>query len=965
VRQPSRRFGAANYDVDVRVRILGGIAVVGDERTQPVVPPRLRLVLAVLAARAGTVVDDDTFADAIWGADPPRSQRTAIQTYVSAVRDLLEPGRPRRSDGAFVRREGTGYVLAEDALDASRFECLVARAHEVHATDAEAAIALLAEAHALWADPPFAEFADAPWAIGRTTRLRDLHGASLEARFGLALELGVESAAIAAMEAAAEAYPYRERLAGQLMLALYRAGQQQRALARYDATRRRLADDLGLDPGRELQLLERAIIAHDPALRARGRGEPLLDRPPMTTPSAVAPPRRLIGRSADTERVLEALHHARCVTIVGPGGVGKSSLAAVVARGAGERFGRLRHVDLAELGGRSVLRVIAETLRVVEHPLVPLTESIVDSIGDEALLMLIETCEVAPSEVAAAVSALLRAPGVVVLLTSQVPCGVPGERLVRLRALDRSSAIELLLLESGEGSESAALTAIADRVDRLPLGLELAAARIRTLGAAELLRQMDEGAGVLSATSTRPDRQRSVHAAVQWSVSLLDPDVRRDLERLSVLSAPFTLDVAALLHERVDPAGAGRGPVEHVAELVDRSLLVRSDGEPTHFRVPDTVRAVVLASSAPDEFRRVRRTVAEIVVEAAQARLLGRPAVVSLEDLAGEVVAALQHLDETEDDRHLLLAGLLGVYFIEHGRISEGREHLARALERHPDGVALVRAMTGAQLGFLAWYQGDLIATRAALDDVVAMVPMLGDFGRVVDGCLAFVDRRYEAASSVLGDALDRLDHPTKQMMVVANLAGNAAWYAGGLAEAVRRYRRQRDAARELDDRFNLAQALRFEAMVTAQLGDPEGAWRLAERSRTMAEEMADPVSLAQSLAACAAVAHAVGAHREARADALAAIDASRRHFDVFGLRTAVPILAIDDLRLGSTERAARLLGWYLDLLDRTGQAPSPAASEAASLAIARARSELGPVEFARAAAAGAGRRLVELVHDG
>ena len=256
----------------MRVRVLGGVSVVSAAGVvEPIAAPRPRLLLALLASRHGTTVDDDVLAEAIWGDIRTPTERTALQTHVSALRDLLEPDRPRRSPGTFINREANGYSLVSASVDVHAFEQAVERARAVHADDPGRAVDLLEGALTLWADPPFGELADEPWARGVVTRLRNLHAATLESRFGLALDDGTEGDLIERMELAVRAHPYRERLAGQLMLAHHRAGHQQRALEQYVATRTALLDDLGLDPGRELQLLERAILAQDPALRRRSR----------------------------------------------------------------------------------------------------------------------------------------------------------------------------------------------------------------------------------------------------------------------------------------------------------------------------------------------------------------------------------------------------------------------------------------------------------------------------------------------------------------------------------------------------------------------------------------------------------------------------------------------------------------------------------------------------------------------
>ncbi len=941
----------------MRVRVLGGVAVGDDGLMKPIGAPRPRLILALLASRHGSFVGDDVLIEAIWGDDAPASSRTALQTYVSALRDELEPDRRRREPGRFIVSGGDGYSLQCDVddLDSTRFVALIDRARSAHTHDPDAAVALLDEALGLWADPPFGQYADQPWAIGAATRLKDLHASAHESRFGLALEAGAEGELLAAMDHAVAQYPYRERLAGQRILSLYRSGRQRAALEQYALTRQRLLDDLGLDPGRELQLLERAILAQDPALRMRERDTSIATK--VRLPDAPTA-RQLVGRDDEIHRVTALVRRERCVSIVGPGGAGKSALAANVAHELESVFGeRIHHVDVGELSGRDVLRSLAAGVRVVEHPLAPLADCITDAIGDQPTLLIMETCEVAVDEVSTVVSAVASAPGAHFVITSQVPLHLQMEHVVRLGPLKPDAAVTLLTRSrASTRHDPAQLIAIADRLDRLPLGLELAAGRLDALGADELLRELDAGADRLSGAADRPARQRSVRLAVEWSLGLLDDDLRRTLSTLVVFSSPFSIDSARAV------TGDMENIVRSVSELCDRSLIERLASGPTRFRIPDSVRDVIRRTADPADLAAARVRLSEVCLESAQSVVFGAEAAVELDQLHDEVVPAIDHFAELGDQRQLLLAGLLGIFFIESGRISEGREHLRRALESHGDAPEVVRMLTSAQLGFLAWYQGDLIACRRLLGGVMDLLDrgVAPGFLAAASGCLAFLEHRFDDAAADLCAAADAASGDTKQRMLLLHLSGNASWYAGDHTEAIVRYRTQREISRAVNDRFHTAQALRFEAMVAAQIGDVEAGWRWAERSLTMSKEIADSVSLAQSEAAAAAVTSMAGVFDEALDHATSAIRASLHHFDVFALRTVLPIAADGSLRGGDAVTAARLIGWYLDLLDRTGQTPSPATAHLPDIAD-RSREAVGAVEFARLGAKGASVRVGDL----
>ena len=247
-------------------RILGALEVVDDDRPLTLGAPQQRAVLAVLLLHRGEVVSIDRLIDALWGERPPGSATKAVQVYVSNLRKAL-------GDGLLVTR-GRGYVLeAEGAqLDADRFQARVSEGRDALAEgDPQLASARLREALALWRGPALADFAFEPFAQGEAARLEEERLAALEDRIDADLALGRHTALIGELEALVREHPLRERLQAQLMLALYRSGRQADALERYQRARRKLIDELGIEPGRELQELERSILAQDPELGGAGR----------------------------------------------------------------------------------------------------------------------------------------------------------------------------------------------------------------------------------------------------------------------------------------------------------------------------------------------------------------------------------------------------------------------------------------------------------------------------------------------------------------------------------------------------------------------------------------------------------------------------------------------------------------------------------------------------------------------
>ena len=247
--------------------ILGPVEVVEGGRVVAPGPLKQRALLAILLLHVNEVVPRDRLIEDLWGERAPQTAATSLHTYVSHLRKLLEAG-----DGAEPRlllTRAPGYLLAldPDQLDLTRFERLAREGkQQLAADDPQAAADTLAQALSLWRGPPLAEFGSAPFALAESLRLQELRISTLEDRVEADLAVGRHMDLIGELETLAREHPFRERLHGQLMLALYRSGRQAEALNVYRQTRRRLVDELGIEPGPALQELEQAILRHEPAL---------------------------------------------------------------------------------------------------------------------------------------------------------------------------------------------------------------------------------------------------------------------------------------------------------------------------------------------------------------------------------------------------------------------------------------------------------------------------------------------------------------------------------------------------------------------------------------------------------------------------------------------------------------------------------------------------------------------------
>ncbi|MEM1335744.1 MAG: BTAD domain-containing putative transcriptional regulator, partial [Actinomycetota bacterium] len=357
----------------VAIRVLGGVRLEAPATDR--LSARHRLVLALLAARYERAVDDDTLIDAIWGERPPKSARTALQTYVSELRDLLEPDRPRRSAGRFIHTDGTTYQLlcGPDDLDLAAFEADLDRAtsaiefvdldtielHEGTSID-EVTSALDRVVQA--GGRPFGDLADHERLVGVVARLDERFVAAVEARAAIALSTGGGAELVDTLSDAVRTAPFRERVAGQLALCRYRGGDRTGALDELRSLARRLRDDLGLDPGPEITDLERALLDHDTDRLRPDRTEP--EDAPVSAGRrrwSLAP---MFGRDQLVDDVGEQLDRWPLVALTGPGGIGKSTIARAVLDRQPDGVA-LALVDVSELSDptvESLVRAIANAL---------------------------------------------------------------------------------------------------------------------------------------------------------------------------------------------------------------------------------------------------------------------------------------------------------------------------------------------------------------------------------------------------------------------------------------------------------------------------------------------------------------------------------------------------------------------------------------------------------------------------
>ncbi len=559
----------------MHIGLLGELQVLDDdERDVVVTGAKLRALLVVLALHCGRAVPADQLVDALWGPESSAAARNGLQGLVSKLRRAL-------GSASLVATRGGGYALEvpPEAVDLHHFEQLVAAGRARAASgDLASAIEHLAEADSLWRGGALAEFAYEEFASAEVSRISELRLAAVEERLDIELQLGRHRVVIGELEALVTAHALRERLRGLLMIALYRAGRQADALRMFQEGRRILGEELGLDPGPELRRLEAAILAQDPSLdvtAAGGHDTGLSTEHRSTVPASLT---ALVGRDDEVRDLTRLFRDHRFITLVGPGGVGKTRLALEVAR---DESARLSHgaclVELAHVGDpEGVAAAIGSALDL------PDPSRLAEMIGNRDLLILLDNCEhVIATAAEVAEDLLRRCPGLRLLATSREGLRVGGETIWPVPPLATDDAVQLFIERARAAGAPltmsddvrAVVSDICVRLDGLPLAIELAAARTRAFPIQQISSRLNDRFRLLTGGSrTALPRQQTLRAVVDWSYELLFDDEQRVFERLSVFLGGCDLATAEAVCADESLEAADLGDI--IQTLVDKSLVI-------------------------------------------------------------------------------------------------------------------------------------------------------------------------------------------------------------------------------------------------------------------------------------------------------------------------------------------------------------------------------------------------------
>ncbi|MFH8974043.1 AfsR/SARP family transcriptional regulator [Streptomyces sp. NPDC017890] len=953
----------------VRYRILGTTQAIRPDGTAvPVGGARLRALLTVLALSPGRAVPAGLLVEEVWDGDPPADAPGALQALVGRLRRTLGADAVTSADG------GYRLTTAPDDIDLHLFDRLAGEGTRALADgDPAKAAVVLDDALALWRGPALADLPDRTAEAARwETRRLD----ALRARHTAALDLGQAEHSLPELTALCDGHPLDEPLQALRLRALRDTGRTAEALAAYEAVRRLLADRLGTDPGPELRALH-AVLLNPPASSAPAPPEspapPMHPAPPGVP--AVAPRLRgnlrarltsFVGRDADLDALRADLATTRLVTLLGPGGAGKTRLSQEAAEGAGDTardgvwLAELAPVDdpgavpeavLTAVGARETvlygagaeeMRAVADRRGTADRQATAV-ERLVEHCGRRRMLIVLDNCEhVVDAAARLAEELLARCPNLTVLATSREPLGVPGEVLRPVEPLPEPAALRLLAdrgaaarpgfrTDADEGT-AAACAEICRRLDGLPLAIELAAARLRMLTPRQIADRLDDRFRLLTSGSrTVLPRQQTLRAVVDWSWDLLDEDERTVLGRLSVFAGGCDLAAAE--------AVCGPAALEALGSLVDKSLVVAapSGSDGMRYRLLETVAEY--AGERLDEaggragaerahlahYREVARTTDTLLRGAEQLAAIGR-----LEREYENLRTALRHAVTARDEQEALSLSLSLVWYWQMRDLRvEARNWLSAVMTLGPDPFSEpVR-------------RAEPVWERCT----AAPPPMTGEV-------LAEARRGVHLAHLACMDTeLDKWQTPTAQRKLRAiadtyepGMPQNCAspgllwFFAVMLTGDVERLREIMDAAvrtcRETPGyEWELAGSLQMRANALANRTDWAGdAARDADEALEIYRRLGDAWGTAEALSARAEARERKGEYLLAAADYRAAAEHAERlgahaQVDVLGARLGSVLL-----EAGDTEEGERLLR---DVIDRSAGTGHNAAMPAARLFLA------------------------------
>ncbi|WP_307792997.1 BTAD domain-containing putative transcriptional regulator [Glycomyces niveus] len=835
----------------MRIGLLGAFEVQVDGTPVNLPGARSRALLAALALEAGKIVPKTRLVDWVWGEEPPADEANALQVLVSRLRKALPKGAVESKSG--------GYALAVDpsSVDVIRFEELVARART--ADDAEKAD-LLREALGLWRGAAMEGIA----LLGSkafdavVVGLNERHIAVLGDRVDAEIRLGRGADLITELTDLVAKYPMREGFVAALMRALAEAGRGAEALTAYQQLAERLGDELGVDPSAELSALNIALLRGEIGGRTENRRTNL--RAELTA---------FVGKEDDVAAVADLASRHRLVTLQGPGGAGKTRLAVETARTMlGDLPDGAWLVELAPLhaGGEPAQAVLtAIGLRDQQGAAGgDAMDRLVSAIRDRVMLLVLDNCEHVIDEVSRFTDRLLgECRSLRIIATSREPLGITGEALWQVEPLalpaedatpqeaaaspavrllrDRAEAVRRNI--GGDEATLATMARICRALDGMPLAIELAAARLRTMSVDQLADRIDDRFQILTGGSrTAMAHHRTLRAVVDWSWDLLPEAERECLRRLSVFTGGVSLEAA----ERVCPTG--EYAFDLLTNLTEKSLLrADGDGEP-RYRMLNTIREYAAQRLAEDgdpaAARREHLAYVTELAETADAHLRGPDQLTWLKTLETEhdnVNTALRGAIEAgwaaEAQR---LVAAVGWYWYLSGHRGEGTELAVAAGRLEGDVPDAIRAMSGTitAMFLTSGYGGDQYQAQEWIESAHAAAQRSGHRHQIL-GFIAPLARMLEDPADFLSAFDPLVADPDPWVRAQARFASGRLRLVLGsdetdvdtdMALALKEFR-------DLGDRWGISSVLMAMAERLAAQGEYAGACtQLDEAAAALAE---------------------------------------------------------------------------------------------------------------------------------
>jgi predicted ATPase/DNA-binding SARP family transcriptional activator len=824
----------------MRVLLLGPFAIRdADDRPIELGGSRLRALVARLALEPGREISADALIDAIWEDDAPSAN--ALQALVSRVRRAI--GAERLTRGA----AGYRLALSPDDVDLPRFERL-AETGRRHGD-----LTALREAETLWRGPALTDLLALRFAEAESVRLGRLRTETTRER--LTLEIATGADVLAELEPLAAAHPLDERWQALLMRALYATGRPAEALDVYERTREHLADELGSDPSAELADLHLQVLRQSATPPARAERRRTNLKAQLTS---------FVGRESDLDALAEAVKASRLVTVTGPGGAGKTRLAVEAAARIAETAA-LQGVWMCELASvaddadlaPAVLRAIgAREAGLFDPSAHDAASRLEEYFTDQDALLVLDNCEHRIDAAAELAARLLGAcPGLRVLATSREALAIGGERLYPIPPLPLSTgdpaaspAVRLFAERAAavrpdfklDAANTAAVVEICRRLDGLPLAVELAAARMRALDAAQIAARLDDRFSLLAGTDrTAPARHRTLEAVIAWSWELLSDAERALAMRMSVYPGGIGLDRVA--------------DVDALAGLIDKSLVER-DGE--RYRMLETIRSyasVRLADSgAADAERDAMARYCFDLAARAEAELLSAAQLDALARLDAEqanFLAALQHA-VTEGDKASGLGMVVSLSWYWHlrGGQTQLRHWAAQAVALPGDLPAPLHAAAVVMDGMGRSESGDFAEGEATILEGIALYRDAGD--ATVGTSLMSIAPSFLSDPGAVTAAADLEGWE----LGVALLAAAAVGGGETGPDSLERVERAEAVFAGLGERWGLAQTLRIKGEYAARRGDLDAAEAALARSAVLLEELGTAADSAETHAELAVI---------------------------------------------------------------------------------------------------------------